>query len=42
VAPEALKQTLTATTVHYFDGGHFPLDEYADAMAEAISETFSR
>ena len=28
--------------VHYFDGGHFVLDEYADAIAEAIIETFSR
>ena len=26
----------------YFDGGHFPLDEYADAMAEAIIVTFFR
>jgi surfactin synthase thioesterase subunit len=25
----------------YFDGGHFVLDEYADAIAEAIIETFS-
>jgi pimeloyl-ACP methyl ester carboxylesterase len=42
VAPEALKQVLPAAAMHYFDGGHFPLDEYADAMAEAIIETFSR
>jgi hypothetical protein len=28
--------------VRYFDGGHFALDEYADAIAEAIIETFSR
>jgi pimeloyl-ACP methyl ester carboxylesterase len=41
-APEALKQVLPAAAVHYFEGGHFPLDEYADAMAEAIIETFSR
>jgi hypothetical protein len=25
----------------YFDGGHFVLDEYAGAIAEAIIETFS-
>src|SRR5262249_38750568 len=28
--------------LRYFDGGHFVLDEYADAIAEAIIETFSR
>ena len=27
--------------VRYFDGGHFVLDEYADAIAEAIIETFA-
>ena len=26
----------------YFAGGHFVLDEYADVIAEAIIETFSR
>jgi len=41
-APEALKQALPAAAIDYFDGGHFPLDEYADAMVEAIIETFSR
>jgi len=25
----------------YFDGGHFVLDEYRDAIGEAIIETFS-
>jgi len=28
--------------LRYFDGGHFVLDEYADMIAEAIVETFSR
>jgi hypothetical protein len=28
--------------VRYFDGGHFVLDGYTDASAEAIIETFSR
>jgi hypothetical protein len=28
--------------VRYFDGGHLVLDEYSDAIAEAIIETFSR
>jgi pimeloyl-ACP methyl ester carboxylesterase len=41
-APEALKQALPRAELRYFDGGHFALDEYADAMAEAIIETFSR
>jgi hypothetical protein len=27
--------------LRYFDGGHFVLDEYADAIAEANIETFS-
>jgi len=35
------KTELTAD-LRYFDGGHFVLDEYADAIAEAIIETFSR
>ena len=41
-APEFVKQILPAAELRYFDGGHFVLDEYADAMAEAIIETFSR
>jgi pimeloyl-ACP methyl ester carboxylesterase len=41
-APEAYMQAVPTAEVHYFDGGHFPLDEYADAIAEAIVETFSR
>jgi surfactin synthase thioesterase subunit len=28
--------------LHYFDGGHFVLDEYARPIAEAIIETFSQ
>ena len=38
----SVKQVLPAAIVHYFDGGHFPLDEYADAMAKAIIEMFDR
>ena len=41
-APEALKQVLPTAELHLFDGGHFVLDEYADAIAEAIIETFSQ
>ena len=41
-APEFVKQILPAAELRYFDGGHFVLDEYTDAMAEAIIETFSR
>jgi surfactin synthase thioesterase subunit len=37
-----LKQASPRAQLRYFDGGHFALDEYADAMAEAIIETFSR
>jgi pimeloyl-ACP methyl ester carboxylesterase len=40
-APEALKEVLPAAKLQCFDGGHFPLDENADAMAKAIIETFS-
>jgi hypothetical protein len=28
--------------LRYFDGGRFVLDEFADAIAEAIIETFYR
>jgi hypothetical protein len=31
-----------APDLRYFDGGHFVLDEYADAIAELIIETVSR
>jgi hypothetical protein len=40
-AAESVKQAVPAAEVRYFDGGHFVLDEYADAIAEAIIETFS-
>jgi pimeloyl-ACP methyl ester carboxylesterase len=40
-APEIIKQALPAAELRYFDGGHFVLDEYADAIAEAIIGTFS-
>ena len=41
-ATEALKQAVPTADLRYFDGGHFVLDEYADAFADAIIETFSR
>jgi pimeloyl-ACP methyl ester carboxylesterase len=39
---ELVKQHVPTAAVHYFDGGHFALDEYSDAIADAIIETFSR
>ena len=41
-APEIIKQAVPTAELRYFDGGHFVLDEYADAIAEAIIETFAR
>ena len=41
-AAEFVKHVVPTAELHYFDGGHFVLDEYADAIAEAIIETFSR
>ena len=38
-APELVKQIVPTAEVRYFDGGHFALDENADAIAEAIIET---
>ena len=40
-AAEFVKQVVPTADLCYFDGGHFVLDEYADAIAEAIIETFS-
>ncbi len=40
-AAEIVKQNVPTADLRYFDGGHFVLDEYADAIAEAIIETFS-
>jgi pimeloyl-ACP methyl ester carboxylesterase len=40
-AAEFVKQVLPTAELRYFDGGHFVLDEYADAIAGAILETFS-
>ncbi len=40
-AAEFVKQVVPTAELRYFDGGHFVLDEYADAIAEAIIETFS-
>jgi len=41
-AAESVKQNVPTAEVRYFDGGHLVLDENADAIAEAIIETFSR
>jgi pimeloyl-ACP methyl ester carboxylesterase len=40
-AAEFVKQVVPAADLRYFDGSHFVLDEYADAIAGAIIETFS-
>jgi pimeloyl-ACP methyl ester carboxylesterase len=41
-AAEFVKKLVPTADLRYFNGGHFVLDEYADAIAEAILETFSR
>jgi pimeloyl-ACP methyl ester carboxylesterase len=41
-AAEFVKQILPSADLRYFDAGHFVLDENADAVSEAITETFSR
>ena len=41
-AAEFVKKLVPTADLRYFNGGHFVLDEYADAIAEAIIETFSR
>jgi pimeloyl-ACP methyl ester carboxylesterase len=41
-AAESVKRDVPTAEVRYFDGSHFALDEHADAIAEAIIETFSR
>jgi pimeloyl-ACP methyl ester carboxylesterase len=41
-AAEFVKKLVPTADLRYFDGGHFVLDEYADAIAEAIIERFSR
>jgi pimeloyl-ACP methyl ester carboxylesterase len=41
-AAEFVKQVVPAADLRYFDASHFALDENADAIAEAIIETFSR
>jgi pimeloyl-ACP methyl ester carboxylesterase len=40
-ASEFLKQLVPSALLRCF-GGHFVLDEYTDAIAEGITETFSR
>jgi pimeloyl-ACP methyl ester carboxylesterase len=41
-AAEVIKKLVPGAEVRYFDDGHYVLDEYADTIAEAIIETFSR
>ena len=41
-AAEFVKQVVPAADLRYFDAGHFALDENADAIADAIIETFFR
>ena len=41
-AAEFVKQILPTAELRYYDGGHFVLDEYVEAIADAITETFSR
>jgi pimeloyl-ACP methyl ester carboxylesterase len=41
-AAEAVKRVVPGADLRYFDGGHFVLDEYAAAIAEAIIETFAQ
>jgi len=36
-----VKQIVPTAELRYFDGGHFVLDEYDDAIAEAIIEMLS-
>jgi len=39
-AAEFVKQVVPTADLRYVDGGHFVLDEYGDAIADAIIETF--
>ncbi len=39
---EFVKQVVPTAKLHYFEASHFALDENADAITEAIIETFSR
>jgi pimeloyl-ACP methyl ester carboxylesterase len=41
-AAEFVKRIVPAADLRYFDASHFVLDENADAIGEAIVETFSR
>ena len=41
-AAEVVKRIVPTAELRYFDGGHFVLDDYADAIAEVIIEMFSR
>ena len=41
-AAEFVKRIVPAADLRYFDASHSALDENADAIAEAIIETFSR
>jgi len=39
---DVVKEVVPAAELRYFDGGHFVFDEFADAIAQAIIETFTR
>jgi pimeloyl-ACP methyl ester carboxylesterase len=41
VAAEFVKQVVPASDLRFFDASHFALDENADAIAEAIIQTFA-
>lgn len=41
-ASEFVKQLVPAAGLRYSDGGHFVLDGYADAIAEAVIQSFYR
>jgi pimeloyl-ACP methyl ester carboxylesterase len=41
-AAEFVKQIMPAAELRYYDGGHFVLDEYVEAIADVITERFSR
>ena len=41
-AAEFVKQVVPSADLRYFDASHFALDENAEAIAEAIIQTFSR
>jgi pimeloyl-ACP methyl ester carboxylesterase len=40
-AAELVKRVVPTADLRYFDGSHFVLDEYAEPIADAITETFA-